>query len=326
MKTNGRQIELFPSIIVLSFNTKEILIQCIDSIIKESLAWGKPVEVIVVDNGSIDGSPQAIRERFRDVIVLENRDNLGFSRGNNRGIRESKGNPVITLNSDTVLSHGFFSKVEREFSSEERIGIIAPRLLNKDGSLQISAYHNYPDPIVEIFGYTPIGRAAQWILPWVNYPFKYALTAREHDLKQEVSHVKGACLIMDRAMLNEIGGFDEDFFLYREETDLCKRAHDCGWKIIYNPEICIYHHHKASSHFFSDKGLTYRLTSHYLYIKKHHGWFFRVIAYTFFLLFSIIMTGSMTIGRIFGSQKASSGSSYYAKVLGWHLKNPRKCF
>jgi GT2 family glycosyltransferase len=126
-------------------------------------------------------------------------------------------------------------------------------------------------------------------------------------------------------MLAQTGGFDEDFFLYREETDLCKRAHDGGWKIVYDPAVYVYHHHKASSQALSDKGLAHRLNSHYLYLSKHHGWPVRAIAYSLFLVFSIIMSCVMLIGRIAGNREAGSRLTYYARVLGWHLRNPVKC-
>ncbi len=323
--TSPSQNVMFPSVIILSFNTKGLLVSCVDSVVRESLSWGRPVETIVVDNGSTDGSSAAIREKYQEVVVIENQENLGFARGNNRGIRESSGDPVILLNSDTVLMPGFFSAVEEEYNRGGQVGILAPRLLNADGSLQVSAYHHFPDPLVEIFGYTSIGRIASRLLPWVDYPLKYAMTAEEHEKRREVSHVKGACLIINRKLLDEIDGFDENYFLYREETDLCKRAKDRGWKIIYEPGIFVYHHHKASSQAFSDRGLTHRLRSHYLYLEKHHSWISRVVAYLLFMIYSVVMIVSMTIARALGSRQAASRSSYFKGVLKWHLSNCGRC-
>jgi GT2 family glycosyltransferase len=323
VKTIRQSERTVVSVIILSYNTKDLLLACLKSVVNESRSWEQDVEIIVVDNGSADGSPEAVRESFKEVIVFENHENLGFARGNNRGIRESKGDPVIILNSDTVLMPGFFSMVDKELEGKDQVGIVAPRLLNPDGSLQVSAYHNYPDPLVEIFGYTPIGNIATRLFPGIDYPFRYAMTTEEHSVRREVSHVKGACLIVRRALLNETGGFDEDFFLYREETDLCKRADGFGWKIIYTPDIYVYHHHKASSQSFSDKGLTHRLTSHYLYLKKHHGPFAIAAAYTFFLVYSIFMVAVMTIAGMLGNTGATSRSSYYTKILEWHLKRFR---
>ena len=313
------------SVIILSYNTKDLLFACLESVVAESGRWRGSVEIIVVDNGSADGSATAARGSFPKVTVLENRENLGFARGNNRGIQASRGDPVIILNSDTVLMPGFFSAIERELYRSDGVGILAPRLLNADGTLQPSAYHHYPDPLVEIFGYTPLGGIARRLFPGIGYPFRYELSPGEHETRREVSHVKGACLIMRRALLDDIGGFDEDFFLYREETDFCKRARDRGWKIVYTPDIHVYHHHKASSRALSDQGLSHRLTSHYLYLRKHHGRAARAAAYATFALYALVMTALMAGAGLLRVGRAFPRSSYFARILGWHLRNPGRC-
>jgi len=317
--------DTFPSVIILSYNTKDLLLACLNSVVNEAHAWQSKVEIIVVDNDSSDGSPEAVEERYPDVEVIRTGENLGFSRGNNIGIRHSKGDPVITLNSDTILMPGFFSMVDKELLENEQAGILAPRLLNPDGSLQISAYHNYPDPLVEVFGYTGLGRVARRMFPWFGYPFKYELEEEEHSRRAEVAHVKGACLIMRRALLDVIGGFDEDFFLYREETDLCKRTGDKGWKIIFTPEIYVYHHHKASAGSFSDKGLSFRLTSHYLYLRKQHGRLSVIVGFIFFFLYSFMKAAVTLVGRLLGSDTASNEFHYQGKVLHWHVRNALNC-
>ncbi len=316
---------IFPSVIIVSYNTRDLLLACIDSVANEACEWQRKVEIIVVDNASADGSPEAVEEKFPEAIVIRNGENLGFSRGNNIGIRHSKGDPVIALNSDTILMPGFFTAVDKELQEDERVGILAPRLLNPDGTLQISAYHNYPDPLVEVFGYTRIGGIARRLFPRSDYPFRYELEEEEHSRRMEVAHVKGACLIIRRSLLDDIGGFDEDYFLYREETDLCKRARDRGWKVVYAPGIYVYHHHKASSRSFSDKGLSYRLRSHYLYLRKQHGRLSVVVGYLFFFLYSLVMAAVMLTGLILRRKDASTGFSFHGKVLQWHVRNTFHC-
>jgi hypothetical protein len=312
----------YASVVVLSYNTKALILACLESVFAEAERWAGEVEVIVVDNGSTDGSPDAIRQRFPGVTLVENGENLGFARGNNLGIRESHGDPVILLNSDTVLAPGFFSTVEKELGRDAREGIIAPKLLNPDGSLQLSAYHNFPDPIVEIFGYTPVGRVVRRVFPSAGWPFRYAFTAEEHERRSAAAHVKGACLILRRALLDDVGGFDEDFFLYREETDLCRRARDAGWKTVYTPGIEIVHHHKASAGGFSDRGLGHRLTSHQLYLRKHHGRVGAAAGALFFLLYAAAMWTIAAAGAAAGRPDAPVRRAYFGAILDWHRRNP----
>lgn len=314
------------SVIVLSYNTKALVLECLESVHAEIERWAGAVETIVIDNGSVDGSPDAIRERFPAVTLVETGENLGFGRGNNRGIRESHGDPVILLNSDTVLAPGFFSMIEKEVGRDEREGIIGPKLLDPDGSLQPSAYHNFPDPIVEIFGYTPIGGVVSRFLPAAGWPFRYAFTPGEHERRSEAAHLKGACLILRRAMLEEIGGFDEDFFLYREETDLCRRARDAGWRTVYTPGIEIVHHHKASAGTFSDRGLGHRLTSHALYLRKHHGRFGAIVGAILFFLYAIAGWTGAAAAALIGRPEARERRAYFGAILDWHRRHPARCF
>jgi len=313
------------SVIVLSYNTKALILACLESVLAEADRWTGAVETIVVDNGSSDGSPAAVRERFPSVTLIETGENLGFGRGNNRGIRESRGDPVILLNSDTVLAPGFFSKVEKEQARDAREGIIGPKLLDPDGTLQPSAYHNFPDPIVEIFGYTPIGEGLRGLFPALAWPFRYAFTPGEHERRSEAAHVKGACLILRRAMLEEIGGFDEDFFLYREETDLCRRARDAGWKTVYTPGIEIVHHHKASAGGFSDRGLGHRLTSHALYLRKHHGRLGALSGAILFFLYAVAGWTGAAAAALAGRPEARARRAYFGAIIEWHRRHPARC-
>lgn len=297
------------SVIIVSYNTREILSTCIDSM--RSYLARYDHEIIVVDNASRDGTVEHLKRSYPFVQLIENSENAGFAKAVNIGLKYAQGKLIALINSDIIFVEDVFRKVLDAFEKDRKIGIAGCRLLNHDGTLQKSAYWSYPGLFQEIIEYgglsDHIGRT--------TLPIKYSLTAEEHSIDREVAHLKGACLFLRRDVVGEVGYLDERFFMYREETDYCKRVHDAGWKVFFLSSARVVHLHKVSSEKLADKGVKYRLRSHYQYLLKHRG---KMEAS---LLYLIILLASAARCALEWARGGDSG--YYAEIVKWHLGQRR---
>ena len=227
------------SIIIVSWNTKDLLLDCLQSI--PASVGDKTFEVLVVDNGSKDGSPKAVRDFFPDVILFSNPDNAGFARANNQAARQAVGRYLFFLNPDTIaLPRAIQSLVEYADENQD-LGVLGPRIINPDYSLQRSVWREYPgirNALVDAF--------YLWKVPWL--PFAHANEYTSQDLVKpcDVGHLLGAGLLIRRQTWQQIGPFDEKYFLFLEETDFCYRAKHEGWRIIYYPYSEIIHFGRQS--------------------------------------------------------------------------------
>jgi hypothetical protein len=218
------------SIIIVSYNTKELTLSCIESIYES-----KPkidLEVIVVDNGSNDGSVEALEE-LKGIRLIKNKKNLGFSRANNQAIKKARGKHILLLNSDTIVKEGAVDKLCWFAEKRQGVGVVAPRLLNPDGSVQAS-----------VFRFPTIKRAIrQYWLGKKGLLDKYAPKANK-PIKVEVA-VMAAFLITPEA-LKRVGLLNEKYFMYFEDLDYCRRLKKAGLKVYYLPAAQIVHLHGAS--------------------------------------------------------------------------------
>lgn len=222
------------SIIIVNWNTRDLLLGCLRSLSNDSV---QP-EVIVVDNASSDGSAAAVKANFPDVLLIENAQNVGFAPANNQALRVAGGRYVILLNSDTVVCPGALEALVAFMDEHPRAGACGPRLLNADGSLQPSA-HPMLTPGREFWRLMFLER----IRPRVTYPMQRwdATTPRR------VEVIKGACLLLRRAALDQVGLLDESYFMYTEEVDLCHRIAQAGWELWWEPRAEVIHYGAASS-------------------------------------------------------------------------------
>ena len=228
-------------IIIVNYNSTDYALKCIKSIHKsrESI---EP-RVIVVDNCSKD-SPERLKRAFPDIDLVINNQNLGFAKAVNIGVEKAVGELVMLLNPDAYIYDGFFKKIIDYISCHENVAIVAPKILESDGSIQGSA-RRFPTPLTSIFGRkSPLTK----LFPENSITKKEFYCFNNSDNKPiEVDWVSGACMVTRTRAFKEIGGFDERFFLYWEDADLCKRLRDFGWKIIYYPKVKICHHTGTSS-------------------------------------------------------------------------------
>lgn len=219
------------SVIVLSYNTKELLKNCLVSILS-SIDGKFLYEIIVVDNASFDGSPEMVRKDFKKVKITENKENLGFARGCNIGVKASKGKYVLFLNSDTeVLDKGFISMTEF-MDKNPKVAILGGRLENNDGSIQRSCgkFYNLFNLLIMLLGLERFGFLR-------SSPGKI----------QKVDWVSGACMMVRSDIFKKLSGFDESFFMYVEDMEICFRAKKSGFSTYFYPNLLLKHKALGSS-------------------------------------------------------------------------------
>ncbi len=225
------------SIIVVNWNTRQLLRDCIDSILRHS--EGYSVEIVVVDNHSSDGSVEMVREQYPQVLLIANEENTGFARANNQGVRAASGRYVLLLNSDAMLTPGALRSLMELAASNPRIGMVGAQLIYPDGSFQAS-FTRIPTLRQEFLILSGLGR----LLYGRTYP---SFGPEESAGPQPAGYVEGACMLAPRSAYLGVGGLDEGYFMYAEDVDLCFAMHRGGWQVWYQPEARIIHLGSASS-------------------------------------------------------------------------------
>jgi len=250
------------SAIVISYNTRAMTLDCLRSLYGD--LGEMPSEVFVVDNASSDGSAAAIRDAFPQVIVIENARNAGFGAANNQAMRLARGEFLLLVNSDAILKPGAIAAMFEPMHADDRCAVVGPQLLNADGSLQPSCY-KFPGPMRSIFENTLLTAA------FPNHRVFGDYRAWKHDTRREVQFVIGACLLVRRSAVDEIGLFDEAFFLYAEETDWLYRFGRAGWKIWFTPAAQVFHLCGASGRQQPLRVFTEFHRGQERFVRKHHG-------------------------------------------------------
>lgn len=247
------------SVIIVSYNTCDITLRCLRELYAALVC---PVEVIVVDNASTDGSPQGIVRDFPAVRLIRNDRNIGFSSANNQGMRTARGAYFLLLNSDAFVLPGAVETMAAFLEKHPEAGVAGPRLLNADGTLQRSC-HRFPTPLRAWIDNLCVSR----LLP--NHPTIGGYGRWNHDRERYVDFVSGACMMVRRATYEHIGGFDEMFFMYAEETDWQRRMHTRGWLVGFTPDAKVVHLGGASGAAVGIRRRVFESLDHYQY--KHHG-------------------------------------------------------
>lgn len=222
------------SITICSWNAKEDLQVCLQSLeaVRDEVAF----EVIVVENNSEDGSGPMVATEFPWVTLLQKYENLGFCRGHNLAVESIQGRHWFCLNSDTIVHPGALRTLVETLDQDPKIAIVGPKLLNPDGSLQFSV-RRFPNPLAALFRNTPFGKL------WPNNPFtkEYLMKDFDHSQVTEADWVSGAAFVMSGHALAEIGKFDEEYVMFCEDVDLCFRAGQAGYKVVYQPTALVTH-------------------------------------------------------------------------------------
>jgi GT2 family glycosyltransferase len=254
------------SVVIVSYNTRELLLQCLESL----RAFSGTLETIVVDNDSADGSATAVRERRPDVRLIANPQNLGFSKANNLGLQAAAAPYVLILNSDAVVRAGTIETLAEILDGRAEVGLVGPRTVGTDGRCQVSFG---PD-----------------LTPWNEWrQRKLVLAVKRRDpaalqrlealaaVEHEPAWVSGSCFLARRDLLLRLGGFDESFFLYEEDVDLCVRVRQAGSRVLFTPRAEVVHHLGRSMEKASERAREEYRRSHVRFYKKHNGPFWTFV-------------------------------------------------
>lgn len=250
------------SIVIVSWNVRDLLRRCLASI---SALRSPLIEIIVVDNGSTDGSAAMVRDEFPTVNLVVSERNLGYPGGNNVGLRMAHGRYVMILNPDTEVCAGALAALVAYADAHPDVGVVGPQLLNPDGSVQ-SSRRRFPTFATALFEST-------WLQPLAPRRLleRYYVLDQPDDVMLDVDWVDGAALMARREAVEQVGLLDEGFFMYSEELDWCRRFRQAGWRVVYLPEAKIIHHRgKSSDQVVAARHIHFN-TSKVRYFRKYHG-------------------------------------------------------
>ena len=245
------------SIVVVNYNAGEHLLRCIDSLFAHAGMAG--IQVVLVDNASADGSAVRALDRHPEVTLVQNRDNRGFASAANQGIRASSARFVFLMNPDAEISAGTLSAEDRPTA-----GAIGPLVREPDGSIYPSA-RRIPS-IAEAVGHAFLHPFD----PDNRFSRAYTMADWDRASEREVSWVSGSCVLLRRAALDEVGSFDEGYFMYAEDADLCTRMRAAGWTVVFTPELEVTHARGVSTG-NSKRMIREHSRSIYRYFSKHHA-------------------------------------------------------
>lgn len=258
------------SVVIVNWNVKDLLRRCLNSVLeglRSDNGQQLSCQIVVVDNASDDGSVGMLREEFPHVHLIANKENLGFTRGNNQGIAFSNGRYVLLLNPDTEILGDALGEMVVYMEAHHRVGALGPQLLDPDGQVQ-SSRRRFPNLGT---AYVESTFLQQWF-PESDILKRYYVLDGSDDETQSVDWVVGACLLMRRETLEEVGLLDERFFMYSEELDWCYRAKELGWEVVYLPTAQVIHYvGKSSEQVLPLRHIQFQ-RSKVLFFKKHHGY------------------------------------------------------
>ncbi len=263
------------SIVILNYKSKGFVMSCVKSIIEADFALEDKLlqyEIIVVDNNSDDKIGEILAWQYPQVVFIRNDVNVGMGAGNNVGIKRAKGDYVVIMNPDTIAFKDTFRLLFQYMENNKEVGVVGPRQLNPDKSIQNSCYR-WPNLLTPIFRRTPLGkfRFAQ------NELDKYLMKEFDHNSEKPVDWLLGSFLFIRARAIEEIGMFDERFFIYFEDTDFCRRFWEKKWQVVYYPYVEIIHNHNRHSaqsewyNFFTNTATRRHIISWFKYMLKWSG-------------------------------------------------------
>lgn len=272
------------SVVIVSWNAKSYLLQCLESVLRQ--VPPDQLEVIVVDNASSDGSPDAVRDNYPSVNLICNSGNDGFAKGNNIGISRSTGDYLFLINSDVVVSEGCFEKLIQHMDEHPQVGMLGPKIFGADGKIQRNCMA-YPS----LWNMLCRALALDALFPRSRLFGGHFLTFWNFEDTRQVDVINGCFWVLRRSAMEEVGLLDERFFMYGEDVDWCRRFTHKGWRLVYFAEADALHYGGASSSNAPIKFDIERQRADYQYWTKHHSW---IEAHAF--LFISLLQHTLRIG------------------------------
>jgi len=296
------------SIIIVNWNTKDLLLECLESIYKtvNKITF----EVWLVDNASTDESVEAAKNRYPDINVIQNERNLGFAAANNLAFKQLKGRYALLLNTDATLINNAAEELFYFMEDRPKVGISCGQLLNADGSKQ-NSIANYPSLFSLLCNET---------LLRILLPKKFPSKRKEYSSPVEVDSCIGACMIVRKKAMDEVGTLDEGYFFYLEETDWAYRMKQSGWGVYFVPSARIVHAQGKSVGNNANKKIMFYRSRYYFFKKWHKGThntiyatvFIRLLVNTFLSFFGVLFTMGLN-GRI------RKRFNIYIQLILWHF-------
>ncbi len=307
------------SVIIVSWNVRDHLKRCI-----ESLSYNSDFsdsKIYIVDNASSDGTEEMVKSEFPEVNVIQSGSNIGFSRGNNLALPRIESTYVLFLNPDTVVLENSLKNLYQCIDGRAEVGAVGARLVYQDGTVQPLGIQWYPTLWTEFL--------CQFFISHLTTKlFGKLIPIHDPEISGYVRKIYGGCVLVRKTVLDKVGSFDERFFMYVEDVDLCKRITESGIQIFYCAESTFVHNHgAASSRAPSAFATLMKCDSISKYMKKHHGnigsALFRVMIFSSALirLFAVLAWKTMNLGN---NDKMIGSIGKYRDMLFWalHLKQP----
>lgn len=300
------------SIIIVSYNVQDFLDLCLDAVHKATQSIS--AEVFVVDNQSSDGSVALVRDKYPDVKLIPNQENVGFSKANNQALCLSQGKYVLFLNPDTIIPEDFFTKTVAYLDEHPNVGGIGPRIIDADGNYAADSKKSFPSFWVSVAKVSGLSKA----FPKSNFFNKYyAAHVGEYETAT-VDILSGCCLMVNKANLMQAGGgFDETYFMYCEDVDMCHRLNMHGFQNVYFPEVSIVHYKGESTRKLTFSYMKIFYEAHALFVEKYYpkrlGFLFnlalksvlvlrnvfQVLKYVFSILKIYLLDALIIVGALF---------------------------
>ena len=223
------------SICIVTLNTRQYLSDCLESLAAHPASVS--TEIIVVDNHSTDGTQEMLAQQYPQITLIQNQKNEGFTRPANQAMRAAQGRYILLLNPDTLLQTDTLNRLVAFLDSHPVVGIVGPKVLNRDGSLQMACRRGLPRPGAMLSYFLKLHR----LFPRSRRFGGYLLNYLDPDATYPVDGVSGSCMLIRQAAAQQVGYFDERFFAYQEDADFCFQVQRAGWQVYYHPAAQIIH-------------------------------------------------------------------------------------
>jgi GT2 family glycosyltransferase len=252
------------SIVIVTWNGKKYALECLDSL--RELGGVIGIEVVVVDNASTDGTPQAIREHYPEVKLIQNEANLGFAKANNIGIAATRGDYVCLVNSDVVVPPGCLEKMVDFMKANPDIGLLGPKMLSPTGGVGQSV-----NRLPTVWNYLCFALGLHSLVPNSKLFGGFLMAGYGYNKTEDVEVLTGWFWMVPRRALEQVGGLDERFFMYGEDLDWCYRFLKAGWRVVFFADAEALHYGAASSGQAPNRFYVEMVRANLQYFQKHYG-------------------------------------------------------